>query len=56
MGVLSSWHWVVLLAVILLLFGRGRISTLMGDLGSGLGKFRREIKQHRASEPPADQS
>jgi sec-independent protein translocase protein TatA len=42
MGGFSVWHWLIVLAIVVLLFGRGRISGLMGDLGSGLGVFRRE--------------
>ncbi len=32
MGSLSIWHWIVVIAVVLLLFGRGKISDLMGDV------------------------
>lgn len=44
MGSLSIWHWVVVLAIIILLFGRGRISALMGDIGQGIGNLRRQLK------------
>ena len=36
MGSLSIWHWIVVIAVILLLFGRGKISELMGDVAQGI--------------------
>ena len=37
MGSFSVWHWLIVLAVVLLLFGgRGKISQLMGDFGKGL--------------------
>ena len=42
MGGLSIWHWIVVIAVLLLLFGRGKISELMGDVdqpGGGAGVF-----------------
>ena len=36
-----SWiHWVIVLAVVLLLFGRGRISNVMGELGRGIRHFK----------------
>ena len=35
MGSLSIWHWIVVIAVVLLLFGRGKISDLMGDVAQG---------------------
>lgn len=57
MGSLSIWHWVIVLVLIVLLFGRGRISALMADMGGGIGAFRRELRQSakgsRASKPAA---
>ena len=39
MGSFSVWHWLIVLAVVLLLFGgRGKISSLMGDFGKGAFK------------------
>jgi sec-independent protein translocase protein TatA len=45
MGALSIWHWAIVLIVIVVFFGRGRISALMGDMGGGIGAFRRELRQ-----------
>ena len=36
MGSLSIWHWIVVVVVVLLLFGRGKISELMGDVAQGI--------------------
>ncbi|MBF0247738.1 MAG: twin-arginine translocase TatA/TatE family subunit [Alphaproteobacteria bacterium] len=45
MGVTGIWQWVVVLAIILLLFGgRGKISALMGDFGKGLKSFKKGLK------------
>lgn len=42
MGSLSIWHWVIVLAVGLLLFGgRGKISELMGDMAQGIKAFKK---------------
>ena len=41
MGSLSIWHWVVVIAVVLLLFGRGKISDLMGDVAQGIKAFKK---------------
>ena len=42
MGSFSIWHWLIVLAVVLLLFGgRGKISQLMGDFGKGLRAFKK---------------
>lgn len=43
MGSLSIWHWAIVLLIVIILFGRGRISSLLGDLGRGIGRFRREM-------------
>ncbi|PCI37826.1 MAG: twin-arginine translocase TatA/TatE family subunit [Rhodospirillaceae bacterium] len=45
MGVMGIWQWVIVLAIVLLLFGgRGKISALMGDFGSGLKSFKKGLK------------
>jgi len=41
MGGLSIWHWIIVIAVILLLFGRGKISELMGDVAQGIKAFKK---------------
>jgi sec-independent protein translocase protein TatA len=42
MGSLSIWHWIIVLAVGLLLFGgRGKISDLMGDFAKGIKAFKK---------------
>jgi sec-independent protein translocase protein TatA len=53
MGSLSIWHWLIVLAVGLLLFGgRGKISDLMGDVAKGIKSF----KKGMAEDPEADAS
>ena len=41
MGGLSIWHWIIVIAVVLLLFGRGKISDLMGDVAQGIKAFKK---------------
>ena len=42
MGSMSIWHWIIVLAVGLLLFGgRGKISELMGDFAKGIKSFKK---------------
>lgn len=46
MGSMSIWHWLIVLLVVLVLFGgRGKISQLMGDVGKGLKAFKRSMKE-----------
>ena len=49
MGSLSIWHWMVVLLVVLLLFGSGKVSNLMGDFAKGIKAF----KKNMADEPDA---
>ena len=45
MGVFGVWQWVIVLAIVVVLFGgRGKISALMGDFGKGLKSFKKGIK------------
>ena len=41
MGSLSIWHWIIVVVVVLLLFGRGKISELMGDVAQGIKAFKK---------------
>jgi sec-independent protein translocase protein TatA len=44
MGGLSIWHWLIVLAVGLLLFGgRGKVSDLMGDFAKGIKSFKKGL-------------
>ena len=58
MGGLSIWHWLIVLAVILLLFGGGKVSTLMGDFAKGIKAFKKNMAEDNdvsmeATERPA---
>ena len=54
MGSLSPLHWLIVLAVVLLLFGgRGKISSLMGDFGKGLSAFKKGVSGDNAEQNAA---
>ena len=54
MGSLSIWHWIVVIAVVLLLFGRGKISDLMGDVAQGIKSFKKGLQDDdKPAEKPA---
>jgi sec-independent protein translocase protein TatA len=44
LGSFSVWHWLVVLAVVVLLFGRGKIPELMGDVAKGIKSFKNGMK------------
>ena len=43
MGSFSLVHWLILILVVMLLFGRGRISDLMGDFAKGINSFKKGL-------------
>lgn len=45
MGALSIWHWLIVLLVAIMFFGRGRISALMGDVGKGIRNLRQGLAE-----------
>ena len=48
MGFTSIWHWVIVLIVVLVLFGgKGKLSALMGDFGKGLKNFKDQVKSNK---------
>ena len=54
MGAFSIWHWLIVLVVVLVLFGgKGKISNLMGDFGKGLKSFKKNMKEE-GEKVPAD--
>ncbi len=45
MGGLSIWHWLIVLLVVLLLFGSGKVSNLMGDFAKGIKSFKKNMAE-----------
>ena len=41
MGSFSIWHWLIVLVIVLLVFGRGKIPELMGDMAKGIKSFKK---------------
>ncbi len=53
MGSFSIWHWLVVGIIILLLFGRGRFSGMMGDVAKGIKEFKKGMAEDEDSKPAA---
>ena len=51
---IQGWEWVIILVIVLLVFGVGRISKLGKELGSGVRNFREGVRE--ASEEGAEES
>lgn len=45
MGEFSIWHWLVVIVIVLLLFGRGKVSDLMGDVAQGIKTFKKGLAE-----------
>ena len=58
MGSFSIWHWIIVIVVVMLLFGRGKISELMGDVAQGIKAFKKGMseddKPSRRAKPDAE--
>lgn len=53
MGSFSLMHWVIVLLVVMLLFGGGRISGLMGDVAKGIKSFKKGMADDDDDVTPA---
>lgn len=56
MGSFSIWHWLIVLAVVLVLFGGGgKIPKLMRDLGTGINAFKKGLKEDKGKDEASDE-
>lgn len=49
---LSIWQILIVVVLIVLLFGRGKISELMGDLAKGIKSFKKGLTEDDAADEP----
>ena len=56
MGFGSIWPWIVVLVVVVLLFGRGRVSDLMGDVAKGMKSFKKGLADDDQPARPIEQA
>jgi sec-independent protein translocase protein TatA len=50
MGSFSIWHWLIVLVIVLLVFGRGKIPELMGDMAKGIKSFKKGMSDDEADD------
>lgn len=53
MGSLSLWHWLVVIIAVMLLFGRGKMSDMMGDFAKGIKSFKKGLADEDTPPAPA---
>jgi sec-independent protein translocase protein TatA len=56
MGFGSIWHWVIVLLIVVLLFGSGKISNIMGDVAKGIKSFKKGMKEEDDQSPSSGQT
>jgi sec-independent protein translocase protein TatA len=58
MGGLSIWHWIIVGAVVLIVFGgKGKISDIMGDVAKGIKSFKKGLAEESDKselQPPSE--
>jgi sec-independent protein translocase protein TatA len=52
MGGLSIWHWLIVGILVLLLFGKGRFSDMMGDVAKGIKSFKKGMAEDESAATP----
>ena len=50
---LGPWQLIIIAIVILVLFGRGKISEMMGDFGKGISSFKKGMKEEDEAQADA---
>jgi sec-independent protein translocase protein TatA len=55
MGSFSVWHWAIVLLVVVLIFGTGKLSGAMGDFAKGIKAFKKGLKDDEVEEAAAAQ-
>lgn len=54
MGGIGIWQILIIALVVLVLFGRGRISEMMGDFGKGISSFKKGMTDEESGSDPAN--
>jgi len=60
MGTLSIWHWLIVLAIVVVIFGTKKLRNLGGDLGAAIRNFKGALKDEtsdgtqKSDAPPSD--
>lgn len=54
MGSFSVWHWLIVLVIVLVLFGRGKIPELMGDVAKGIKSFKKGMSEDDVADKGVD--
>lgn len=56
MASLGGWEWVIILVIVILVFGVGRISKIGSELGKGIRAFREGVREGQEEEKKSDKN
>lgn len=56
MGSFSIWHWLIVLAIVLLVFGTKKLRNIGSDLGGAVKNFKESVKEENAPKQVNDQA
>jgi len=51
MGSFSIWHWLIVLAVVIIIFGTKKLRNVGGDLGAAIRNFKSSMKEEGETKP-----
>ncbi|MBF0096754.1 MAG: twin-arginine translocase TatA/TatE family subunit [Magnetococcales bacterium] len=56
MGIFSGWHWIIVLLIVLVVFGAGKLPNVMRDLGRGVKSFKEALNDNKEPEAVVEPS
>ena len=56
MGAFSIWHWIIGLIIVVLLFGKGKIPSLMADMAKGIKSFKKNMSEDENTDNSTDKN
>ena len=56
MGAFSIWHWIIVLIIVLLLFGKGKIPSLMADMAKSIKSFKKDMSEDENTDNSTDKN
>ena len=54
MGSFSIWHWLIVLAIVLVVFGTKKLRNIGGDLGGAVKNFKEAVKEEGTPKQVSD--
>ncbi|MGH2536877.1 MAG: twin-arginine translocase TatA/TatE family subunit [Candidatus Promineifilaceae bacterium] len=56
MPTIQGWEWIIILLIVVLIFGIGRIGKLGEELGKGVRAFRQGVREGNQADEPAEET